>query len=328
MLGAIENAIVCIRDGFPPHFITEICSMSVIVKNLTKEYDLQKAVNDVSFEAKKGEVLGFLGPNGAGKTTTMKILTCFIPQTAGEAEVCGYNVETSPMEVRERIGYLPEHNPLYKDMYVKEYLGFVAGLHNVKNKKQRVAEMIELTGLGREQHKLIGALSKGYRQRVGLAQAIIHDPEVLILDEPTSGLDPNQLVEIRSLIKQIGKEKTVIFSTHIMQEVQALCNRVLIINKGKIVADDPIEQLQNRIGGELVVTAEFNKPIKANQLEKIRHVKKVMDLGKNQWQIVSAAKMDVRGDIFRFAVENDLVLLEMRKEVFSVEDVFHELTKK
>ncbi len=302
--------------------------MSVLVKNLTKEYGPQKAVNNVSFEAKSGEVLGFLGPNGAGKTTTMKILTCFIPQTAGEASVCGFNVEADPMEVRERIGYLPEHNPLYKDMYVKEYLGFVAGLHRVKNKKKRVAEMIDMTGLGREQHKLIGALSKGYRQRVGLAQAMLHDPDVLILDEPTSGLDPNQLVEIRSLIKQIGREKTVIFSTHIMQEVQALCDRVLIINKGKIVADDPIDQLQNRIGGELVVTAEFNSPLKATQLEKIRHVKQVVDLGNNKWQIVSAAKTDIRGDIFRFAVANNLVLLEMRKEVFSVEDVFHELTKK
>ena len=301
--------------------------MSVQVKNLTKEYGQQKAVNNVTFEAKKGEVLGFLGPNGAGKTTTMKILTCFIPQTEGGAEVCGFNVQTHPMEVRERIGYLPEHNPLYKDMYVKEYLGFVAGLHKVKNKSQRIAEMVEMTGLGQEQHKLIGALSKGYRQRVGLAQAMLHDPEVLILDEPTSGLDPNQLVEIRSLIKQIGQEKTVIFSTHIMQEVQALCDRVLIINKGKIVANDPIEQLQNRMSGESVVTVEFHQPLKSNQLEKIRHVKKVIDLGKNKWQVVTEMDKDVRGDLFRFAVENKLILLEMRKEVFSVEDVFQELTK-
>ncbi len=301
--------------------------MSVKVKNLTKEYGQQKAVNDVTFEAKKGEVLGFLGPNGAGKTTTMKILTCFIPQSDGEAEVCGFNVETHPMEVRERIGYLPEHNPLYRDMYVKEYLGFVAGLHKVNNKSQRVAEMIEMTGLGREQHKLIGALSKGYRQRVGLAQAMLHDPEVLILDEPTSGLDPNQLVEIRNLIKQIGQEKTVIFSTHIMQEVQALCDRVLIINKGKIVANDPIAQLQNRMSGESVITVEFHQVLKSVQLEKIRHVKKVRDIGKNKWQIVTDADKDVRGDVFRFAVDNKLILLEMRKEVFSVEDVFQVLTK-
>lgn len=192
--------------------------MSVKVEELTKEYGTQKAIHDISFEAKKGEVLGFLGPNGAGKTTTMKIVTGYIPKTEGKATVCGFDVEEAPMETRRRIGYLPEHNPLYKDMYVKEYLMFIAGLHdNVSNKRARVADMIEQTGLGREQHKLIGSLSKGYRQRVGLAQAMLHEPEVLILDEPTSGLDPNQLVEIRQLIKNLGKEKTVIFSTHIMQ---------------------------------------------------------------------------------------------------------------
>jgi ABC-2 type transport system ATP-binding protein len=302
--------------------------MSVQVKHLTKIYGTQKAVNDVSFEAHKGEVLGFLGPNGAGKSTTMKILTCFIPQTKGTAEVCGYNVETDPLAVRARIGYLPETNPLYKDMYVKEYLGFVARLHKVKNGRQRVSEMIEKTGLEREQHKLIGALSKGYRQRVGLAQAMLHDPEVLILDEPTSGLDPNQLVEIRSLIKQLGKEKTVIFSTHIMQEVQALCDRVLIINQGRIVANDPIEQLQNRISGEIVVTVEFHQNTNEHQLRQIRHVKRVENLGKNRWHLISASENDIRGDIFRFAVDNRLTLLEMHKEVYTVEDIFQELTKK
>ncbi len=301
--------------------------MSVSVKNLTKIYGSQKAVNDISFNAGKGEVLGFLGPNGAGKTTTMKILTCFIPQTEGTAEVCGHDVEADPMAVRELIGYLPEHNPIYKDMYVKEYLGFVGGLHKLKNRKKRIDEMIEMTGLGKEQHKLIGALSKGYRQRVGLAQAMLHDPEVLILDEPTSGLDPNQLVEIRSLIKQIGEKKTVIFSTHIMQEVQALCNRVLIINNGKIVANDPIEQLQNRISGESIVTVEFNKLVKPEAISKIRHVKRVEQL-KNQLKVISDNDKDVRGDLFRYAVENKLILLEMRKEVFSVENVFQELTKK
>lgn len=301
--------------------------MSVSVHQLTKEYGAQRAVNEVSFEAKKGEVLGFLGPNGAGKTTTMKILTCFIPQTSGDATVCGFDVSKHPMEVRTCIGYLPEHNPLYKDMYVKEYLGFVAGLHKVADKSKRVAEMIEMTGLGREQHKLIGALSKGYRQRVGLAQAMLHDPEVLILDEPTSGLDPNQLVEIRSLIKQIGSEKTVIFSTHIMQEVQALCDRVLIINKGKIVANDPIEQLQNRVSGESIITVEFHKAVQQSMLSQIRHVKRVTDLNKNKWQIVTDAGVDVRGDVFRFAVANNLILLGMQKELKSVENVFQELTK-
>lgn len=306
---------------------SNIQKMSVKVKHLTKIYGTQKAVNDVSFEAKKGEVLGFLGPNGAGKSTTMKILTCFIPQTEGTAEVCGFNVERDPMEVRTRIGYLPESNPLYKDMYVKEYLGFVARLHKVKNARQRVANMIEKTGLGREQHKLIGTLSKGYRQRVGLAQAMLHDPEVLILDEPTSGLDPNQLVEIRSLIKQIGIEKTVIFSTHIMQEVQALCDRVLIINRGRIVADDPIEQLQNRVSAEMVVTVEFHQNAQESKLRQIRHIKRVENLGKNRWHLVSDPDHDIRGDIFRFAVENHLTLLEMHKEMYSVEDVFQELTR-
>ncbi|MCC6723169.1 MAG: gliding motility-associated ABC transporter ATP-binding subunit GldA [Saprospiraceae bacterium] len=301
--------------------------MSVKVQHLTKEYGPQKAVNDVSFEAKKGEVLGFLGPNGAGKSTTMKILTCFIPQTAGKAEVCGYDVEKDPLEVRRRIGYLPEHNPLYTDMYVKEYLGFVAKLHKIPKVSKRVAEMIELTGLGKEQHKLISSLSKGYRQRVGLSQAMLHDPEVLILDEPTSGLDPNQLVEIRSVIKHLGEEKTVIFSTHIMQEVQALCDRVLIINKGKIVANDAIGQLQNRIGGEMIVTVEFSQAVNTAKLQQIRNVKRTENLGGNRWHIIADADKDIRGEIFRFAVDNNLILLEMHKEVVSVEDVFAVLTK-
>ena len=302
-------------------------TVSVKVQHLTKTYGPQKVVNDVSFEAKKGEVLGFLGPNGAGKSTTMKILTCFIPQTEGKAEVCGFDVETNSMEVRRRIGYLPEHNPLYKDMYVREYLGFVARLHKVSSINKRVAEMVELTGLGTEQHKLISSLSKGYRQRVGLAQAMLHDPEVLILDEPTSGLDPNQLVEIRSVIKQLGKEKTVIFSTHVMQEVTALCDRVLIINNGKIVANDTIGQLQRRLGGEMVVTVEFQQNVAANKLQQIRHVKRTESLGGNRWQLVADADKDIRGDIFRFSVDHQLTLLEMHKEVVSVEDVFTELTK-
>lgn len=301
--------------------------MSVSVQNLTKTYGPQKAVDSVSFEAKKGEVLGFLGPNGAGKTTTMKILTCFIPQSEGSATVCGHDVSEEPMAVRQCIGYLPENNPLYRDMYVKEYLRFVAGLHGVSNASKRIAQMIEMTGLGVEQHKLIGALSKGYRQRVGLAQAMLHDPEVLILDEPTSGLDPNQLAEIRSLIKQLGREKTVIFSTHIMQEVQALCDRVLIINKGRIVANDAIEQLQNRVTGESVVTVEFNKPVKDADLKKIRHVTNVKTLGSTRFQVLSDADKDTRGDLFRFAVDNSLILMEMHKEVRSVEDVFQHLTR-
>ena len=301
--------------------------MSVKVSNLTKIYGSQLAINDVSFEAKKGEVLGFLGPNGAGKTTTMKILTCFIPQTSGNAEVCGFDVEKNALDVRQHIGYLPEHNPLYKDMYVKEYLSFVAGLHKLDNRKQRVANMIERVGLGIEQNKPIAALSKGYRQRVGLAQAMLHDPSVLILDEPTSGLDPNQLVEIRKLIKELGEEKTVIFSTHIMQEVQALCDRVMIINGGKIVANDSIETLKNRIKGEAVVIVEFLKKVDFKKLSNIKGVTKVNENAPNRFELSSALDADIRSDVFRFAVENDATLIEMRKEIFSVEDVFQELTK-
>lgn len=301
--------------------------MSVKVENLTKIYGTQRAVDNISFEAKKGQVLGFLGPNGAGKTTTMKIITCFIPQTEGMVSVNGHDVTVDPIAVRRSIGYLPEHNPLYKDMYVKEYLQFVAGLYKLSNKKSKVADMIERTGLGLEQNKLIGALSKGYRQRVGLAQAMLHDPEVLILDEPTSGLDPNQLVEIRSLIKSFGAEKTVIFSTHIMQEVQALCDRVLIINHGKLVADDPIENLQQLVRGESVVTVEFQQTVSAAKLEQINGVLSVTSAGKNLWKVTANADADIRPEIFRFAVKENLVLLGMSKDVFSVEDVFQQLTK-
>ncbi len=219
--------------------------MSLKIQNLTKVYGQQKAVNDISFDVQKGEIVGFLGPNGAGKSTTMKIATCYIPATSGSVEVCGFDVRQSPNDVRRNIGYLPEHNPLYLDMYVKEFLEFVGGIYKIKGNtlKQRIEEVIELVGLQVEQKKKIGQLSKGYRQRVGLAQALIHDPQVLILDEPTTGLDPNQLVEIRSVIKQIGREKTVIFSTHIMQEVEAICDRVVIINKGQIIENQPLDKL-------------------------------------------------------------------------------------
>ncbi|MEO8794826.1 MAG: ATP-binding cassette domain-containing protein [Daejeonella sp.] len=224
--------------------------MSIQVKNITKLYDQQKAVDGISFSAKSGSVLGFLGPNGAGKSTTMKILTCYISQTSGKAEVCGFDVNENPMDVRRNIGYLPEHNPLYLDLYVKEALDFVAGVHQIENKKQRIQQVIEMTGLGDEQNKKINALSKGYRQRVGLAQAILHDPKVLILDEPTSGLDPNQIIGIRKLILELGKTKTVILSTHIMQEVEAICDQIIIINKGKIVADDTLKNLKDNSSGK------------------------------------------------------------------------------
>ncbi len=306
--------------------------MSVKVENLTKIYQTQRAIDDVSFEVKKGEILGFLGPNGAGKTTTMKILTGFIPQTSGKATVCGFDVATQPLEVRREIGYLPEHNPLYKDMYVREYLMFVAGLHRVSNKKQRVTMMIEQTGLGQEQHKLIGALSKGYKQRVGLAQAMLHNPKVLILDEPTTGLDPNQIVEIRQLIKTLGQEKTVIFSTHIMQEVQAICDRAMIINHGKIVANDTIEQLKSRFSGDNIVTVQFAATTMVEtqfiaSLSKIKGVRRVAALGENRYQIIASdAKTDLQTDIFQFAVTQQLTIVELKKEVSSVETVFQKLT--
>jgi ABC-2 type transport system ATP-binding protein len=223
--------------------------MSIVVESLTKVYGAQKALDGVSFSARPG-VLGFLGPNGAGKSTTMKILTGFIPQTAGKASVCGFDVETQAIDVKRNIGYLPESNPLYLDMYVKESLGFIAGIHQLKSPQKRIAEIIEQTGLGPEQHKKVGQLSKGYRQRVGLAQAILHDPAVLILDEPTSGLDPNQLIGIRQLILDLGKTKTVILSTHIMQEVEAVCRQVIVINKGKIVANDTLGGLREKNKGK------------------------------------------------------------------------------
>lgn len=223
--------------------------MSIVVESLTKVYGAQKALDGISFSAKPG-VLGFLGPNGAGKSTTMKILTGFIPQTAGKAWVCGFDVETQAIDVKRNVGYLPESNPLYLDMYVRESMEFIAGIHKMKLPQKRIADVIELTGLGPEQHKKVGQLSKGYRQRVGLAQAILHDPEVLILDEPTSGLDPNQLIGIRQLILDLGKTKTVILSTHIMQEVEAVCSQVIIINKGKIVADDSLEGLRSKNKGK------------------------------------------------------------------------------
>jgi ABC-2 type transport system ATP-binding protein len=302
--------------------------MSVKVSGLTKIYGSQRAVDTLSFEAKKGEVLGFLGPNGAGKTTTMKMISCFIPQTSGKASVCGYDTDIDPMEVRKKIGYLPEHNPLYKEMYIKEYLTFIAGVHGISNKRQRVEEMIELTGLQREQNKQIGQISKGYKQRVGLAQAMIHDPEVLILDEPTSGLDPNQLVEIRSLIKQLGKQKTVIFSTHIMQEVQAVCDRVVIINKGKLVANDDISTLQIKARGESIVSVQFLEKASKEKLYKIKNVIAVNPLEHNRFQLSAKLGEDVRPDLFRFAVQNNLTIIELRQEVSSVEDVFQQLTSR
>jgi ABC-2 type transport system ATP-binding protein len=302
--------------------------MSITVNNITKTYGAQNALNNVSFEVKTAEVVGFLGPNGAGKSTMMKILTCFIPQSSGSATVCGFDVSEQSLEVRRNVGYLPEHNPLYLDMYVKEYLEFIAGLHQLKNVNARIAEMIEMTGLQVEQKKKIGALSKGYRQRVGLAQALIHDPKVLILDEPTTGLDPNQLGEIRNLIKQVGKEKTVMLSTHIMQEVEAVCDRVIIINNGQIVANDQTSVLQNTsTGNKQFITVEFDKEITHHSLKSIPGVHDAKNISGNKWQIEAHTEKDIRPDIFQHAVKNGLAVLTLHREEQSLEDVFKHLTK-
>ncbi|MDG1429146.1 MAG: gliding motility-associated ABC transporter ATP-binding subunit GldA [Crocinitomicaceae bacterium] len=298
--------------------------MSIEVKNLVKYYGEQAAVKDITFNVKKGEIVGFLGPNGAGKSTTMKIITGYIPSTSGEVTVCGLPVSMENLASRKKIGYLPENNPLYLDMYVKEYLKFVGKIYKVKNLNDRVAEMINAVGLEVEQNKKIGALSKGYRQRVGLAQAIIHDPEVLILDEPTSGLDPNQLADIRNLIRTIGKEKTVMLSTHIMQEVEAICDRIVIINKGEIVADDKAVDLQLDAAIQTVY-AEFEGKVSRSQLTKIDEVSKVEKF-ENGWLIESKVDADLRKVIARFGQNNDLLVLTLRKEEESLEAVFKRLT--
>ncbi|MBW6490178.1 MAG: gliding motility-associated ABC transporter ATP-binding subunit GldA [Lentimicrobium sp.] len=301
--------------------------MSIIVSNITKRYSEQLVLDDVSFSIKPGEIVGLLGPNGAGKSTMMKILTCFIPPTSGKASVYGFDIHEQSLEVRKKIGYLPENNPLYADMYIKEYLEFVAGIHKLgKNTKKRVEEMIEMTGLGHEQRKKIGALSKGYRQRVGLAQALIHDPNVLILDEPTSGLDPNQLLEIRNLISEIGKQKTVMLSTHILQEVEAMCSRAIIINFGKIVADDTTDHLLQRNEKTEQVVVEFDQDIKTEVLLCIKGVIRVFKESSKTWLIESGKETDVRQEIFRFAVEKGLTVLSMQKKSNRLEDVFQQLT--
>ncbi|MBM3917180.1 MAG: gliding motility-associated ABC transporter ATP-binding subunit GldA [Sphingomonadales bacterium] len=299
--------------------------MSIEVKNLYKYYGEQAAVRDVSFSVKKGEIVAFLGPNGAGKSTTMKIMTGFMPASEGEVEICGIKVDIDKLETRRLIGYLPENNPLYTDMYVREYLEFVGRIYKIKNLKARVAEMITAVGLDVEQHKKIGALSKGYRQRVGLAQAIIHDPEVLILDEPTTGLDPNQLVEIRELIRSIGKEKTVILSTHIMQEVEAICDRVIIISKGQIVADDNAKSLQQEPEHQTVYI-EFDAKVSKAQLAKIPGVSKVEAL-ENGWLIESVTLEDLRKAVAQYAQKENWLILTLRVDQKSLEEVFKELTK-
>jgi ABC-2 type transport system ATP-binding protein len=302
--------------------------LSIEVNKLSKRYGDQMAVNEVSFTIPSGEVVGFLGPNGAGKSTTMKMLTCFIPQTSGTAKVNGFDIGEDSMKVRKSVGYLPEHNPLYLDMYVKEYLGFVAKLQGVKNTKSKIKDIISDTGLELEQRKKIGALSKGYRQRVGLAQALIHDPEVLILDEPTSGLDPNQIEDIRTLIKRIGEKKTVMLSTHIMQEVEAICDRVIIINHGKIVADDSTVNLKASSSRTLSYLVEFKGEANKNKLKSLPWVKEISQISDAKWRIDSNSKVNMQEDIFRYAVDHNLIIISLQQVENSLEDVFHKLTKK
>lgn len=301
--------------------------MSIKVEQISKKYGEQLALNSVSFEIPRGEVVGFLGPNGAGKSTMMKILTAFIPPSSGQAMVCGFDVMEESKAVRRKVGYLPEHNPLYLDMYVREYLRFVAGVYKIPKANSRVNEIIDLVGLTPESKKTIGELSKGYRQRVGLAQAMIHNPEVLILDEPTSGLDPNQLVEIRELIREIGKEKTVMLSTHIMQEVEAICDRVIIINRGNIVADDTVTSLLSGISAQKVIIVQFSAALAVNNLKSIAQVTRVQDLGGNKYRVFYQGQSDLRETLFQFAVQNQLSVIEMQQEQQRLEEIFKQLTQ-
>jgi len=303
--------------------------MSIHIQNLSKVYGHQKAVDGISFSIGENEIVGFLGPNGAGKSTTMKITTGFIPPTDGLVDVCGYNVRSNPKEVKKIIGYLPENNPLYTDMFVHEYLNFIGRLYGLKGPalRSRIDEMIALCGLTREQNKKIDSLSKGYRQRVGLAQALIHDPRVLILDEPTSGLDPNQLAEIRKLIRDISLNKTVLFSTHIMQEVEALCDRVILINKGRIVADDSLDRLRNKRPAMNAILVQFETDVDVALLLKIPSVTDVQVAGLHTYRVLTDEKADLRAGIFRFAADNNLSLVGLRQEANSLESIFQELTR-
>lgn len=303
----------------------------IYLNGVTKIYDKQIAVNNISFCIEKGEILGFLGPNGAGKSTTMKMITTYLTPTSGNIEVCGLDTQTAYMEVRKKIGYLPEHNPLYLDMYVKEYLSFVAKINHIPRKeiKNRIAEMIEICGLTKEQHKKIGTLSKGYRQRVGLAQALIHNPEVLILDEPTTGLDPNQIIEIRNLIKEVGKEKTVIFSTHILPEVEAICDKVVIIHEGKIVANDTLQGLKQNLSTQTYVelSVDAQKPIQIQDFEGIPEITKIEYISPTWLYFYTDSPKESSKRIFERCVEKDYVVISIRPQEKSMESLFKLLTQ-
>jgi len=297
--------------------------MSITVSKISKTYGTQKALDAVSFQLHKGEIVGFLGPNGAGKSTMMKILTTFLTPTQGTAAVNGYSTDSEEQDVRKSVGYLPEHNPLYLDMYVREYLQFNADIYKVS--KNRIQEVIDLTGLATESHKKIGQLSKGYRQRVGLATALLHDPEVLILDEPTTGLDPNQLLEIRSLIKSIGAAKTILMSTHIMQEVEAICDRVIIIDKGKIVADKKMNELRD--GQQQTVIVEFDYRVEEEALKRLENVASVKNTQDFTYEITFSTNMDMRARVFDFAHDNQLKILQLNQKNASLEGLFTDLTQ-
>lgn len=300
--------------------------MSIQVTNLTKKYGTQVAVNNISFSVGKGEIVGFLGPNGAGKSTTMKMLTGYIDADGGSAAVCNIPAGTAALEAKKKTGYLPEANPLYFDMYVKEYLTFIAGVHGVSNARERINEVIQLVGLQREAHKKAGQLSKGYKQRIGLAAALLHNPEVLILDEPTSGLDPNQVVEIRELIKTLGKDKTVLFSSHILQEVEAVCNRVIIINKGNIVADDQLTNLQKSSKGQQAVTVQFKEQISATALQGVQQVSKIEPLPGNEFKLYTTNADAVRQALLALSVQQGWNIVSLQTASNSLEEVFRELT--
>lgn len=301
--------------------------MSIEVKDLVKVYGEQKAVDSISFTVGKGEIAGFLGPNGAGKSTTMKILTGYLAQESGEAVVCGLSVREHPLETKKKIGYLPEANPLYPDMYVREYLGFIADIHRLTGKRQRIETVITMVGLTVESEKKLGQLSKGYKQRVGLAAALLHEPEVLILDEPTSGLDPNQIIEIRDVIRKLGKAKTILFSSHILQEVEALCDRVIIINEGRLVADSPLSQLRAQTAGTNTIRVVFRETPETATLEQLAHVNSVTQMPDGQCVLQTTAPDEVKKQLMELALQNNWNIVSLQSENRSLEDIFRQLTK-
>lgn len=301
--------------------------MSIKINGLTKRFGAQIAVNKLSFKANKGEITGFLGPNGAGKSTAMKMICGLLPPDEGSVEVCGLNVEDHPGQVKNKIGYLPESNPLYLKLYVREFLMFMANINNLSSAKKKVEKIIELTGLEKEANKRVKALSKGYRQRLGLAHAILHDPEVLILDEPTGGLDPNQLKEIRGLIKELGKDKTVLFSSHIMQEIQALCDQVVIINEGRLVANESMDSLQNIWGGKQIITLETSGLESEDTLRKMRGVEKLEVLSPQHFRLFCDPDENMRKKIYDYSIRHKFAILEMTMKKSSMESIFQQLTK-